>query len=213
MRFGCNILRHTPETDDDEERSEQMVSSPTGQQREPNQESNLYAWHYLYELLDLKKQLPIENSFNELRYAQVKTSMNNIMSNIKDLPESGTSSTDQDDDINQSSSGTKRKTNAELSNIIPEKRISLESGAELIQRYGNYALNAFMVGPEFKLFQNIFSKIDVIKLNLTDDDNINCDQLEFSFDLFLLDASFSRSRCEQPTYRITILRYFFLKAK
>lgn len=216
MRFGCGILKHAPETDDGIETAEQTTSSPVVDEHEQksNQESNLYAWQYLFELLDLKKPLPVETAFDKSKYEKVKSSMDNIMSGIKDLSKLDTTHQNEGENCSEQSGSQnsdashsiKRKPSDQLENIIPEKRFTLESTSEAMQRYGNYALNAFMVGPEFKLFQQIFNKIDVIKLNLDDENDINCDQLKFSFDLFALDPSFSRTKCEQPCYRLIILR-------
>lgn len=209
MRFGCNILKHSPEKDTNSSVLEESTATVSVQQVQ-NDDRNLYAWHYLYKLLGLRKSLPIDDKFNETVFVETKASMDNIMSSIKvrSCKEYDSNTESVAVEVHSGSLSTKRKSDHALKCAIPEKRALLASSTDFNKYNENYALNAFMIGPEFQIFQEIFDKIDVIKLNLADDanDTDNCDTMKFSFDLFSPDPTLSKDRCEQPTYRIVIFR-------
>ncbi|EDV96339.1 uncharacterized protein LOC6558400 [Drosophila grimshawi] len=69
-------------------------------------------------------------------------------------------------------------------------------------------VNHLKAEPSFKKFQEIFEKLDIIQLQLTDDDsemNKELRHFKISFDLHLHNEGFRRSAPKSPTFSVVIL--------
>lgn len=228
MRCGYFVKRHKQETDkdcssdDNEERTTNNKS--TENQTQPLKISQLCTFNYLYELLNHRKCIISTHAIQKQSYEEIKESMDNIISNFHGdtfefKPPIATSSTKSVNDNYTESSveenlPKKRKASNDFDAPNQTKKIAKIDVIENDQYYGTKETNSFMVGSEFKQFQNVFNKIDVIRLKTVDDSDDVDDKyiekhpsnLKFSFDFWTFDG-INKTKTESPQFRIVVIRY------
>lgn len=165
-----------------------------------------YIWNHLYELLGQNKSVIASSSFDSNRYNAVKKSMKATIKKIQ-FGEDGDNSSDEDDDSNTTETGTKRKLPSACksdASACKLSRIDHEQNA-VEQYFGSGSTNNFMVGNTFQRFQQIFDKINYIKVKKPESfDNQKSISEKISFDLWA-SRDHQEPQLKGPDFRLIVL--------